>query len=190
MITAAAVSNLPVLRMRPFGRFGLSPSLPRTSGITATPVSKPESPSASRGNRISDTAIIWNTFPCSCVRASCQSEMSEGWLTILPMPTAITMALRTRYVTTRPTAIPIASVKPLRKTAPSSAIRNSVTPTWCPSSNSGAKGFPSTWAEASAAESVIVMMKSVATKPSRTSTKSLPCHQVSSRSSMPMESSP
>ena len=46
------------------------------------------------------------------------------------------------------------------------------------------------WAAASAAERVMVMMKLVATKPIKTSTKSFPCHQGSSRSSMAIEPSP
>jgi hypothetical protein len=93
-------------------------------------------------------------------------------------------------VATSPTAIPIASEKPLRNTPPSSAINTSVTATWWPSRKPGTSGFSRTWAVASAAERVIVMMKSVATKPSSTRTKSLPCHQDSSRSSIAIEPSP
>jgi hypothetical protein len=51
-------------------------------------------------------------------------------------------------------------------------------------------GFSVTWAVASAAESVMVMMKPVATKPIRQSTKSLPCHQGNRRSSIEIEPSP
>ena len=56
--------------------------------------------------------------------------------------------------------------------------------------NPGVKGFSTIWAVASAADRVIVMMKSVATNPSRTKTKSLPFHRESSRSNMEIEPSP
>jgi hypothetical protein len=46
------------------------------------------------------------------------------------------------------------------------------------------------WAVASAADSVIVMVKSVAAKPRSTSTNSLPPHHGSTRSSMAIEPSP
>ena len=49
MIRAAVVSRVWVLRMRPTGRASVSPGGPCTRGITATPVSKPERPSARRG---------------------------------------------------------------------------------------------------------------------------------------------
>ncbi len=51
-------------------------------------------------------------------------------------------------------------------------------------------GFSTTCAVASAAESVIVIRKSVAAKPSRTRTKSFPCQNDKSRSSMAIEPSP
>ena len=51
-------------------------------------------------------------------------------------------------------------------------------------------GFSVRCAVASAADSVIVMMKSVAAKPSSTRTKILPFQYVISRSSMAMEPSP
>ena len=63
MIRAATVSILRVLRMRPLGRSGSSPSSPRTSGIMPTPVSKPDSPSASRGNTNSETPTISRGLP-------------------------------------------------------------------------------------------------------------------------------
>src|ERR1043165_2051847 len=49
MIIAAVISSLRVLPIR-FGRL--------TSGITATPVSNPDNPSASLGKLISDSAMI------------------------------------------------------------------------------------------------------------------------------------
>ena len=54
----------------------------------------------------------------------------------------------------------------------------------------GRNGFSTTCAVASAADRVIVIMKSVAANPSRASTKSLPLHHGSSRSSIAIEPSP
>ena len=51
MMIAAVASSFRVLRMRPAGRCGSSSGSPFTSGITATPVSKPLSPSASFGKK-------------------------------------------------------------------------------------------------------------------------------------------
>ena len=86
--------------------------------------------------------------------------------------------------------MPIASAKPLRNTAPSSASSTSVTATSWPCSAVPTNGFSTTCAVASAADSVIVMRKSVAAKPSSTSTNSLPRQNGSSRSSMAIEPSP
>ena len=54
----------------------------------------------------------------------------------------------------------------------------------------GTSGFWMACAAASAADKVIVIMKSVAANPSSTSTKSLPPHQGSRRSSIAIEPSP
>ena len=51
-------------------------------------------------------------------------------------------------------------------------------------------GFSTRWAVASAADSVMVIRKSVAAKPSSTSTNTLPAQRGSNRSSMAMEPSP
>ena len=59
-----------------------------------------------------------------------------------------------------------------------------------PANQAGAYGFAIAWAVASAADRVMVMMKSVAANPSSTSTNSLPPHQGSRRSSMAIEPSP
>ena len=60
LITSAAViSSLRVLRIRAAGRTGSSPGAPFTSGITATPVSKPERPRASLGKRRNESPIIF-----------------------------------------------------------------------------------------------------------------------------------
>ena len=58
MITAAVSSSWRAPRMRPAGFCGVSSGSPSTSGITATPVSKPDSPSASFGNSSSETSAI------------------------------------------------------------------------------------------------------------------------------------
>jgi hypothetical protein len=58
MMSAAVISSLRVLRMRPAGRAGSSPSAPRTSGMTATPVSNPERPRASLGKRRSESPMM------------------------------------------------------------------------------------------------------------------------------------
>ena len=52
MITAAVISSLRVLAIRPRGSFGSSSSSPLTSGMTATPVSNPDRPRASFGKMI------------------------------------------------------------------------------------------------------------------------------------------
>ena len=59
-----------------------------------------------------------------------------------------------------------------------------------PCRKSGTFGFSTTCALASAADSVIVIMKSVSAKPSSTRTKSLPFQKVSSRSSIEIEPCP
>ena len=63
MISAADVKSFLVLRMRPAGCCGSSSASPRTSGMTLTPVSKPETPSAKRGNTRSATPIMSKGFP-------------------------------------------------------------------------------------------------------------------------------
>ena len=86
--------------------------------------------------------------------------------------------------------MPIASVKPRRNTAPSRASRTSVIATSWPCSSAGTFGFSTMCAVASAADSVIVIRKSVAAKPSSTRTNSLPFQNDSSRSSIAIEPSP
>ena len=70
------------------------------------------------------------------------------------------------------------------------ASRNSVTATFWPCIQAGANGFSIACAVASAAESVMVIMKSVAANPSSTRTSSFPPQRGSSRSSMAMDPSP
>jgi len=63
IITAAHVSSFLVPRVRPLGRSSVSAFSPRTCGITATPVSNPDSPRASCGKTINETATIIAGLP-------------------------------------------------------------------------------------------------------------------------------
>ena len=126
MMSAALVSRRPVLRMRPCGAASVSPGSPCTSGMTATPVSNPDSPSASFGNRNRATATIITGLPCVVNSAVRQSASNSGWCTTDHSSTASTMALQVRYPITMTTARPIASWKPFRKTAPRAASSRSV----------------------------------------------------------------
>lgn len=83
--------------------------------------------------------------------------------------------------------MPMACLKPFKKTAPSSATSARVMATLHSPKDSGTNGFSATWAVASEADMVIVTMKSVATKPRRTSTKSLPFQKEKSLSSIEIE---
>lgn len=91
---------------------------------------------------------------------------------------------------TRTTATPIASRKPLRNTAPSRATSTRVMTICLLCRVSVRWGFSTRWVEASAADRVMVMRKSVAAKPSRVRTNSLPFQKDSSRSSIAIEPSP
>ncbi|GAA3029470.1 hypothetical protein GCM10020000_02630 [Streptomyces olivoverticillatus] len=127
---------------------------------------------------------------CSALAACHQSVTATGSPMTCQAAVASTMTLSTRYSDTSTTATPIASRKPLRKTAPRAAISTRVIHMLPPCIHCGAKGFSTACAEASAADKVMVIMKSVAAKPSSTRTNSFPAHQGSSRSSMAIEPSP
>lgn len=86
--------------------------------------------------------------------------------------------------------MPIASLKPRRNTPPSRASSPRVISICWSWRNEGTCGFSTTCAVASAAESVIVIMKSVAAKPSSTRTNSLPFQKDSSFSSIAIDPSP
>lgn len=60
MIAAAVVSSLRALRIRPMGLARVSVASPLTSGITTTPVSKPDRPSASAGKTSSAAPMMPN----------------------------------------------------------------------------------------------------------------------------------
>lgn len=96
MITAAVVSSLRVSRIRPVGFSYVSVGSPSTCGITATPVSKPDMPSASFGKTRSATPIIASGEECSAVIASVQSPILTGWLSTCQAETARTTTLRVR----------------------------------------------------------------------------------------------
>ena len=80
MVRAAENKSLRVLRMRPWGRAGSSPFEPWTSGITDTPVSKPESPRARRGKRRRATPSIAQGLPWAVRSASFQRGSTSGWI--------------------------------------------------------------------------------------------------------------
>ena len=63
MISAAAVSSFLAFRIRPVGSSSVSSGSPFTSGMTETPVSKPERPSASFGNSNMATSTIDMKLP-------------------------------------------------------------------------------------------------------------------------------
>lgn len=94
--TAAVVSNRRVPAMRPAGARSVSVSAPWTSGITATPVSKPDSPSASFGNTTRATPIITSGSLYLPVNAEDQSPTTVGWPTMWASATTTTTALSTR----------------------------------------------------------------------------------------------
>ena len=96
MITAATVSSRLVPRIRPRGRSSVSVAPPRTWGITATPVSNPERPSASWGNTISATATIMIGSPCCSVSAAPQSGTTDGCVATCHRDTPMTTTLRSR----------------------------------------------------------------------------------------------
>ena len=78
MIRAAVVSSLRVSRIRPAGSRGVSVASPRTCGMTATPVSKPDMPSASLGKTSSATPTIASGEECWAVIASHQLPITTG----------------------------------------------------------------------------------------------------------------
>jgi hypothetical protein len=138
-----------------------------------TPVSKPDRPSTSSGKAATAGQIKSPTPPPEGNR-SVQAVSADGSASTSPTPTATTTALSPRKTTTRGMATATASVKPRRNTPPRVNSRTTVSATACPSRKFGKNGFSRTCTEASAADSVIVMIQEVATNPSRTRTKILP----------------
>ena len=97
MITAAVVSSRRVPRIRP-GRLRppCPPGRPVTCGITATPVSKPDRPSASFGKDQQRIATMSKGSPCSVVSAVVQSPTALGWVTTRHSASATTTAFSAR----------------------------------------------------------------------------------------------
>ncbi len=84
----------------------------------------------------------------------------------------------------------MASEKPRRNTPPRITSSSTVISTSCPCRKVGNAGFSTMCTDASAADSVIVMIHDVATKPSSTRTKSLPRQKGSSDSSIATDPCP
>ncbi|CAM5554671.1 hypothetical protein STANM309S_01393 [Streptomyces tanashiensis] len=96
MISAAVVRSFLVSRMRPVGFSSVSPSSPLTCGMTATPVSKPDRPSASLGKTRRATPTMANTLPCSAVSAVVQSVTTWPSVRTCQRPLMTTTTLRPR----------------------------------------------------------------------------------------------
>lgn len=79
-MSAAVVRSLLALRIRPAGSSAVSVGSPLTSGMTTTPVSNPDRPSASAGKTSSDAAMIPNGIEWVAVMWSVQSPMTVGWV--------------------------------------------------------------------------------------------------------------
>ncbi len=94
MINAADTSSRCAPRIRPAGLASVSSGSPSTSGITATPVSNPDRPSASFGKSSSDTAAIRAQLWCSAKSASFHRGRYSGWAMRWASPQPMTMTLR------------------------------------------------------------------------------------------------
>ena len=80
MIKAAVSSSVRVSRIRPAGRARVSSGSPAISGMTATPVSKPDSPSASLGNtRSGGERACASGLACSASTSRRQPAKTSGW---------------------------------------------------------------------------------------------------------------
>ena len=187
MTSAADSRSFRVARMRPIGTAeASSPGSPSTNGMTDTPVSKPERPSASLGKMIADARRRAVQSPRAC-RPARQVWTRSGCRTISIRPRTRTMKFRAMYGIATRIATRIASRNPLMKTNPRSASRPSVSASrWLP--RYGCRiGFSTACCAASAADRVMVMTKSVAANPKRARTNIFPVHSGRSASSMAIE---
>lgn len=182
MMRAAVVSSLRVLRIRDCRRCSGSLPSAATSGIMLTPVSKPDRPSTSSGNASRAGPARSPNPPPVSASASVQTDSAPAVVNTSVRPTAMMTALSTRKTPTSGMATMTASLNPSRNTPPRTTSSATVRATSWPCRACGKKGFSTTCTEASAVDRVIVMIHEVATKPSRTSTNSLP-HQNGNRSS-------
>ncbi len=128
--------------------------------------------------------------PLVASSASNQRPMTTGSPMLCTRQTTTTTALSSRNSATIGTATLTASLKPARNTPPSRASSAIVISTRCSPSACGTNGFSAKCAVASEADSVIVMIQAVATKPSSVRTVNLPRQNVNSRSSMATEPCP
>ncbi len=96
MITAAVVSSRRAPRIRPSGRASESCGSPRTLGMTATPVSKPDRPNASFGKTSTDSPTTSHGSPCPVVSAVVQSPTALGCVTTRHSESATTTAFSVR----------------------------------------------------------------------------------------------
>ena len=94
MISAAVVSSFLVFRIRPVGSAALSVASPLTRGMTTTPVSNPDRPSASAGKTSSEAPSTASGEAWAAVTASVQSVTVPGSCATCQNPLATTTTLR------------------------------------------------------------------------------------------------
>lgn len=92
MMSAAVVRSLRALRIRPVGASWVSVGSPATSGMTTTPVSNPDRPSARAGKTSSAAPMIPKGAECALVIASTQSGTSEACAATWSSPSTMTTA--------------------------------------------------------------------------------------------------
>ena len=93
MISAAVVSSFFALRMRPVGSASVSLASPLTSGMTTTPVSNPDRPSASAGNTSREAPRTASGEAWASLTALVQSVNVPGSSKTCQNPFATTTAL-------------------------------------------------------------------------------------------------
>ena len=97
IVTAAVVSSRRVPRMRRSGRPGASDASPWICGMTATPVSNPERPSASFGKTSSASPTATSGLPpVAACSAFVQCRTACGWRSSCTTPSITTTAFSTR----------------------------------------------------------------------------------------------
>ena len=190
MIRAAVASSLRVFLIRDSNRSRVDEPAAAISGIMLTPVSKPERPSTSAGKASTAGPRMPKTPPPCAVNADVQCASAPGVVKISTRPTTMITALSARKTATSGIATPTASLKPSRKTKQRISSRTTVINTSWPCRKPGRFGFSAMCTVASAADKVIVMIQDVPTKPSRTSTNSLPRQNGSRSSSIATEPCP
>ena len=94
MVSAAVVSSLRAFRMRPVGSAIVSDGSPSTSGMTTTPVSNPDRPSARAGNTSRDAPSTASGEEWASPTAWIQSVKVPGSWAMRQNPLRTTTALR------------------------------------------------------------------------------------------------